>query len=66
MPRYTASSPLTKQEYESRYPGVLHHGGRNYRHSFQPVSSNKTIVETRNKARQEINSLKQSGKYKKA
>jgi len=61
-----ANSPMTKQEYESRYPGVLQdRGGHNCRHSFQPVSSNKTIVETRNKARQEINSLKQSGKYKK-
>lgn len=59
-------SPMTKQDYESQYPGVLQdRGGLNCRHSIQPVSSNKTLVGTRNKARNEIKDLKSSGKYKK-
>nr|BAR34993.1 hypothetical protein [uncultured Mediterranean phage uvMED] len=60
------ASPMTKQDYESQYPGVLQdRGGVNCRHSIQPVSSNKTLVGTRNKARNEIKDLKSSGKYKK-
>ena len=61
-----ASSPMTKEEYDSNYPGVWQdRGGINCRHSIQPVSSSGALVGTRNKARQEVQELKKNGKYKK-
>ena len=61
-----AASPMTKEEYDNKYPGVWQdRGGVNCRHSIQPVSSNDTLVGTRNKARKEVQDLKNANKYKK-